>query len=152
MAPAVLAHPEARTTTSLEAIVIESSVERSAAPRTLNGDQASPPSTREQVADAAFCEVIAEDLGVKTTTARTACIGEPKVRCIRVVEWALRHEPDDPEKRARMILAWAKKRQAGAFRQDGDAEKEIARALAVYWQEHPEKLAAALRASLAATR
>ncbi len=108
-----------------------------------------PPSTREIVADAAFCEVIAEDLGVKLTTARTCFIDEPKVRCIRVVEWALRHEPDSPQKRARMILAWAKKRQAGAFRQDVDAEKEIARAVAAYWTEHPDKLAETLKAALA---
>jgi len=101
------------------------------------------------VADAAFCEVIAEDLGVKLTTARTCFIDEPKVRCIRVVEWALRHEPDSPQKRARMILAWAKKRQAGAFRQDVDAEKEIARAVAAYWTEHPDKLAETLKAALA---
>ncbi len=109
------------------------------------------PSTREIVADAAFCEVIAEDLGCKTTTARTAFIGEPKVRCIRVIEWALRHEPDDAEKRSKMILAWAKKRQAGAFRQDVDAEKEIAQAVAAYWMEHPSKLAETLKAALAAS-
>ncbi len=109
------------------------------------------PSTREIVADDRYAELLAEDLGVKTTTARTAFIGEPKVRCIRVVEWALRHEPDDPESRARMILAWAKKRQAGAFKQDVDAEKEIAQAVAAYWMEHPEKLAETLKAALAAS-
>jgi hypothetical protein len=110
-----------------------------------------PPNTREIVADGPFCGVLAEDLGVKTTTSRTAFIGEPKVRCIRVVEWALRHEPDDPERRAKMILAWAKKRQAGAFKQDVDAEKEIAQAVAAYWMEHPDKLAETLKAALAAS-
>ncbi len=124
---------------------------RSVARRVDESARKHPPSTREIVADAAFCEVIAEDLGVKTTTARTAFIGEPKVRCIRVVEWALRHEPDEPEKRSRMVLAWAKKRQAGAFKQDVDAEKEIAQAVAQYWLEHPDKLAETLKAALAAS-
>ena len=131
--------------------MIESSVERSNASRTCKGDMLDPPSTREIVADAAFCAVIAEDLGVKTTTARTCFIGEPKVRCIRVVEWALRHEPDDPEKRSKMILAWARKRKAGAFKQDVDAEKEIAQAVAEYWTRHPDKLAETLKAALAAS-
>ena len=119
-------------------------------PRALGkaGD-ASRPTTREIVADAAFCELLAEDLGVKTTTARTAFVGEPKVRCIRVVEWALRHEPDDPERRARMIVAWARKRRAGAFRDDEDAERDIARKIANYWREHPERLAETLREALA---
>ena len=112
-------------------------------------EDASRPTTREIVADAAFCELLAEDLGVKETTARTAFIGEPKVRAIRVVEWALRHEPDDPERRARMIVAWARKRKAGAFRDDPDAERDIARKIANYWREHPEKLAETLREALA---
>jgi flagellar biosynthesis/type III secretory pathway M-ring protein FliF/YscJ len=112
------------------------------------------------VADAAFCELIAEDLGVKHTTAKTAFLGEPKVRAIRVTEWALRHQPDDAERRARMILAWAKKRKAGAFREDQgddtslaeifDRERErferLAETLARMWVEHPEGLAEAIRA------
>ncbi len=106
------------------------------------------PSTREIVADAAFCEVIAEDLGCKTTTARTAFIGEPKVRCIRVIEWALRHEPDDAEKRSKMVLGWARKRKAGAFKDHAESEREIAQAVAAYWMEHPEKLAETLKAAL----
>ena len=120
------------------------------------------PSTRELLADAAFCELLAEDLGVKVSTARTAFIGEPKVRCIRVVEWALRHQPDDPAQRARMCLAWARKRGAGAFRSDdGDDQDEslsgildregerferLAEALARMWVENPESLAEAIRA------
>jgi hypothetical protein len=119
-----------------------------------------PPSTRELVADAAFCELIASDLGVKHTTAKTAFLDEPKVRAIRVVEWALRHQPDDPEQRAKMILGWAKKRRAGAFREDksgdtsladifaGEQERfeRLAEALAALWVEHPESLAKAIRA------
>jgi hypothetical protein len=112
------------------------------------------------VADDAFCTLIAEDLGVKHTTAKTAFLDEPKVRAIRVVEWALRHQPDDPERRATMILAWAKKRRAGAFREDDgddsslasvfDREEErfrgLAEALAAMWVENPASLAAAIRA------
>lgn len=96
-------------------------------------------------ADAAFCQLLAEDLGIKTTTARTAFIGEPKVRCIRVVEWALRHEPDSPERRAKMVLAWAKKRGAGAFREDEDSERWVARKIGEHWASHPEALERVLR-------
>jgi hypothetical protein len=112
------------------------------------------------VADDAFCRLLADDLQVKFPTAKTAFLDEPKVRCIRVVEWALRHQPDDPEQRARMILGWAKKRRAGAFREDdgddtsiaGIFDKEqdrferLAEALAAMWVEHPESLAKAIRA------
>lgn len=118
------------------------------------------PSTRELVADDAFCRLLADDLGVKITTAKTAFLDEPKVRCIRVVEWALRHQPDDAEKRARMCLAWAKKRKAGAFREDKtddtslaaifNREEErfeaLAEALASMWVENPQSLAEAIRA------
>jgi len=118
------------------------------------------PSTRELVADDAFCRLLADDLGVKVTTAKTCFLDEPKVRCIRVVEWALRHQPEDPERRAKMILGWAKKRKAGAFRpDDGDDTsldgifgreherfERLAEALAQMWVEHPESLAEAIRA------
>ena len=82
-----------------------------------------PPSSPDYLADGPYCGLLAEDLGCKVSTARTAFIGEPKVRCIRVVEWALRHEPDDPERRAKLIIAWAKKRRAGAFRRDEDRDR-----------------------------
>lgn len=121
--------------------------------------EASPPSTRELVVDDRFAEVLAEDLGIKPTTARTAFIGEPKVRAIRVSEWALRHQPDSPEKRAKMVLAWARKRKAGAFREDdqdetlngvleqeGERFERLAEALARMWVEHPASLAEAIRA------
>lgn len=96
----------------------------------------------------AFCGMLAEDLGIEAAAARRAFIGEPKVRCIRVVEWAMRHEPDDPEKRTRMVLAWARKRGAGAFGEREDAEVEVARAIARYWTEHPDRLAQVLREAL----
>ncbi len=112
-------------------------------------EDASGPSTQEIVVDGRYARLLAEDLGIKETTARTAFIGEPKVRCIRVVEWAMRHEPDDAEKRAKMILAWARKRKAGAFRDDPDAERWLARKIGEYWAENPEKLAETLREVMA---
>ncbi len=124
--------------------MIESSVAR----RVDESAAKHPPRTREIVVDDRYAELLAEDLGCKVTTARTCFWGEPQKRALGVVEWALRHEPDDPEKRSRMVLAWAKKRQAGAFRQDVDAEKEIAQAVAAYWMEHPDKLAETLKAAL----
>ena len=104
--------------------------------------------------------MLAEDLGIKPTTARTAFIGEPKVRAIRVSEWAQRNAPDDPEHRGRILIWWAKKRGAGAFREDdgqdeslnGVLEQEderfgrLAEALARMWTENPASLAEAIRA------
>ncbi len=112
-------------------------------------DHASPPSTREIVVDGRYAELLAEDLGVKVTTARTAFIGEPQRRALGVVAWAFKHAPDSPEKRAEMVVAWAKKRRAGAFRQDPDAERDIARRIGEYWAKHPDKLADVLREALA---
>ncbi len=119
-----------------------------------------PPSTRELVADEAFCGVLAEDLGLKPSTVRTGLINEPKVRCIRLVEWLLRNAPDDADRRARLLIWWAKKRRAGAFREPagddsslaGISETEderfgrLAEALAAMWVEHPESLAEAIKA------
>jgi hypothetical protein len=105
----------------------------------------SPPSTKEILVDGRYARLLAEDLGVKETTARTAFIGEPQKRALGVVAWAFKHAADDPQKRAKMILLWAKRRGAGAFRQDDDAEKELARRIAEYWRQHPEQLARTLR-------
>ena len=103
-----------------------------------------PPSP---LVDHRYAELIAEDLGCKVSTARTAFIGEPQKRALGVVAWAFKHEPDDLERRAKLVLAWAKKRKAGAFRDDEDAEREIARAISRYWVEHPDKLAEVLKAA-----
>jgi hypothetical protein len=100
------------------------------------------------VVDGRYAELLAEDLGVKVTTARTAFIGEPQRRALGVVAWAFKHAPDSPEKRAKMILAWAKRRRAGAFRQDEDAERFFARKIAEYWSQHPDRLAQTLREAL----
>jgi hypothetical protein len=109
------------------------------------GEASSPPSTKEIVVDGRYAKLLAEDLGVKVTTARTAFIGEPQKRALGVVAWAFKHAPKSPEKRAKMILAWAKRRGAGAFRQDDDAEKDLARRIAEYWRQNPEELARTLR-------
>jgi len=100
------------------------------------------------VVDGRYAELLAEDLGVKVTTVRTAFIGEPQKRAVSVVAWAFEHAPDDPGKRAEMILAWARKRRAGAFRQDPDAERDIARRIGEYWAKHPDRLAETLSAAL----
>ena len=118
------------------------------------------PSTRALTVDRRFAEVLAEDLGLKVRPVRIALEGEPKVRAVRVSEWAMRNAPDDLEHRAKLLLWWAKKRKAGAFREDkgGDTSladifdqeqdrfERLAEALAAMWVEHPESLAEAIRA------
>jgi hypothetical protein len=134
-----------------------------------------PPTNREIRVDERYARLLADDLGVKETTASAAFIGEPLQRALGVVAWAHKHAPEDPGRRARMILAWAKKRRAGAFREDEDGDEPIlaarviwgevpagerregiarerertlrlAKALAEMWAENPDSLAAAIRA------
>ncbi len=113
------------------------------------------------VADGAYCELVARDLGVKTSTARTAFINEPTQRVLGVVSWAM-DRSEDPQKRSRMVIAWARKRGAGAFRPApdeyvslagsvGSGEEAhyrenvaLARLLARYWHENPRRLARVL--------
>jgi hypothetical protein len=119
-----------------------------------NHDASQPPT----VADAAFCELVALDLGVKPTTARTAFLGEEASRVLGVVAWALENAPDNPERRAKMIVAWAKKRRCGAFRDPklefaalvGGLEGEeasykenlaLAKLILMYWTDNPRRLA-----------
>jgi hypothetical protein len=115
---------------------VERSVERARKP-----EQASSP----PVVDAKYAKLLADDLGCKVSTARTAFIGEPVSRALKVREWAFDKAPDSPERRARLIIGWARRRGAGAFRKDDDAEREIARRIAEYWRQHPEQLARTLR-------
>ena len=109
------------------------------------------------VADATFCELVAKDLGIKPTTAKTAFLDEPTQRVLGVVGWAM-DESEDPGERARMVLAWAKKRRTGAFRPVPDEyvslagsvghgeeahyreNEALARLLARYWHENPRRL------------
>jgi hypothetical protein len=110
------------------------------------------------VADGPFCELVAADLGVKVSTARTAFIGEAPQRVRGVASWAM-DKSEDPEKRAQMILAWARKRGSGAFRpRSGEyislagstgnghmasrGENEaLAHLLLQYWCANPKRLA-----------
>ncbi len=112
-------------------------------------------------ADAAFCGLVARDMGVKPSTARTAFLDEPTQRVLGVVGWTM-DESEDPEERARMVLAWAKKRRTGAFRPVPDEyvslagsvghgeeahyreNEALARLLARYWHENPRRLARVL--------
>jgi hypothetical protein len=71
------------------------------------------------VADSGFCEELAEYLGIKPSTAKTAFLDEPAQRALSVASWAM-DKSEDPEERARMVIAWAKKRRAGAFRPKPD--------------------------------
>jgi len=52
----------------------------------------------QRVADAAFCEVVAKELGIKPTSAKTAFLEEPLGRVIGVVSWAM-EESEDPKER-----------------------------------------------------
>jgi hypothetical protein len=113
------------------------------------------------VADSGFCEELAEYLGIKSSTAKTAFLDEPTQRVLGVASWAV-DKSADPEERARMVIAWAKKRGAGAFRPVSDEyislagsvghgeeahyreNETLARLLARYWHQHPHRLARVL--------
>ena len=115
----------------------------------------------QRVADAAFCEEVARDLGIKPSSAKTAFLQEPIGRIIGVASWAM-EESENPQERSRMIIAWAKKRRAGAFRPAPDEyvslagnvghgeeahrreNEALARLLARYWHENPKRLARVL--------
>jgi hypothetical protein len=79
------------------------------------------PSTRHLTVDTRYAEILADELGVKVTTARTAFIGEPQRQASEISGWALDNS-EDPQERGRMVIAWAKKQRAGAFREVSDAE------------------------------
>ncbi len=132
-------------------LVTQESLGQGASKRAPERDQASPEgSTRGIVVDERYAAVLAEDLGVDPELAVKAFGGEPRLRAMNVVGWAM-DRSDDPEERGRMVLAWAQKRKAGAWslrprryqRPKRDVE-EMARSLALMWSERPELLAEAL--------
>src|SRR3712207_4571329 len=43
----------------------------------------------QRVADAAFCEIVAGELGIKPTSAKTAFLEEPIGRVVGVATWAM---------------------------------------------------------------
>jgi hypothetical protein len=66
-----------------------------------------------------------------------------------MVRWALSHEQDEGFDTAQMLTSWAKKRRRGAWsgrpqRPERDPYRELARALGMYWKEHPGELTALL--------
>jgi hypothetical protein len=79
------------------------------------------PSTRHLTVDSRYAEILADELGVKVTTARTAFIGEPQRQASEISGWALDNGADARE-RLRMILAWARKVRRGAFCEISDAD------------------------------
>jgi len=113
------------------------------------------------MADAAFCEAVAKELGIKPTSAKTAFLEEPLGRVIGVASWAM-EESEDPQERSRMVIAWAKKRRAGAFcpvpeeyvslagsvgrgeEAHRHENETLARLLSRYWHENPRRLARVL--------
>ncbi len=113
------------------------------------------------IATPAYCELVAGDLGIKPSAARTAFLNEPTHRVLGVVGWAL-DKSEDPVERSRMVIAWARRRGAGAFRPAPDEyislagsvgrgeeahyreNEALARLLARYWHEHPRRLARVL--------
>src|SRR5918994_7955866 len=113
----------------------------------------SPPSTRAIVADEAFCAQVAALLLCEEEPIHDAFIGEPAEEVLEMVRWALSHEDDEGFDTAQVLTAWAKKRDRGAWngrpthRADrDDGAERLAVALARMWTEHPESLAAAIRA------
>ena len=120
--------------------------------------EAEPDDARDGVADAGFCGMVARGLGIEPSSARTAFLGEPTGSVLGVAVWAM-DNGGDPAERARMVVSWAKKRGAGAFRPDpgeyvslagsvGHGEEAhyreneaLARLLARYWHENPRRLA-----------
>jgi len=112
------------------------------------------------LAASGFCEELAQYLGIKPSTAKTAFLDEPAQRVLGVASWAM-DKSEDHEERARMLIAWATKRGAGAFRPvQGESislagsvgcgeeahyreNETLARLLAGYWHEinvFPERL------------
>ena len=114
----------------------------------------SSPSTKAVVADEAFCRQVAALLLCEEGSIRDAFIGEPAEEVLEMVRWALSHEDDEGFDPARVLTAWAKKRERGAWsgrpqrkaQERDDGVEDIARALARLWEEHPESLAEAIRA------
>jgi hypothetical protein len=122
-----------------------------------SGKHGEHPQKPPTVADAAFCELVARDMGVKVSAARTAFMGEPTARVKGVVEWAM-DRSEDPEERSRMVVAWARKRGCGAFRSDDEyvslagsvgvghmanrrENEALAHLLLQYWCSNPRRLA-----------
>jgi hypothetical protein len=110
------------------------------------------PSTLAIVADGAFCAQAAAILMCDEEPIRNAFIGEPVEEVLAMVRWALSHEDDEGFDPAKVLTSWAQKRERGAWstkphnpsptRQNLNGK--LAEAIARYWAENPEELAALL--------
>jgi hypothetical protein len=104
------------------------------------------------VADEAFCAQAAAVLMCDEEPIRKAFIGEPVEEVLAMVRWALSHEDDEGFDTQKVLTQWAQKRERGAWstkphkpsltRQNLNGK--LAEALASYWVENPEELAALL--------
>ena len=110
-----------------------------------------PPSTLAIVADDAFCAQAAV-LMCDEEPIHNVFIGEPVEEVLAMVRWALSHEDDEGFDPAKVLTDWAQKRERGAW--SGriskpsviiqDLNGKLAEALASYWSENPQELAAVL--------
>jgi hypothetical protein len=104
------------------------------------------------VADEAFCAQAAAVLMCDEEPIREAFIGEPVEEVLAMVRWALSHEDDEGFNTAKVLTDWAQKRERGVWSgrpKPSSLTREnlngkLAEALARFWAEHPEELAAIL--------
>jgi hypothetical protein len=109
-------------------------------------------STLAIVADEAFCAQAAAVLMCDEEPIRNAFIGEPAEEVLAMVRWGLSHEDDKGFDAQKVLTQWAQKRERGAWsakqRTSSPARQDLngklAEALARYWTEHPEEVAALL--------
>jgi hypothetical protein len=103
------------------------------------------------VADEAFCAQAATVLMCDEEPIRNTFIGEPVEEVLAMVRWALSHEDDEGFDAQKVLTQWAQKRERGAWsgmpkpsltRQNLNGK--LAEALARFWSENPEELAAIL--------
>ena len=109
----------------------------------------SPPSTKALVADEGFCKQVAALLLCEPGPIHDAFIGEPVEEVLEMTRWALSHEDEEGFDAAQVLTSWAEKRERGAWsgrprRPERDPYEELARALGMYWKEHPGELTALL--------
>jgi hypothetical protein len=103
------------------------------------------------VADEAFCAQAAMVLMCDEEPIRNSFIGEPVEEVLAMVRWALSHEDDEGFDTEKVLTQWAQKRERGTWsgrprpsltRQSINGK--LAEALARYWTENLEELAALL--------
>ena len=110
------------------------------------------PSTLAIVADEAFCAQAAAVLMCEEEPIRKAFIGEPVEEVLAMVRWVLSHEDDEGFDTVKVLTSWAQKRERGAWStrpskpspSSQNLNGKLAEALARFWAENPEELAAIL--------